>query len=83
MHNTEEYSCRNQGAEGVKPPPDFDISINPISTRWTKSSPPHFYLPPPPGFLDLPTALHNTEEDPYLLELVRILTQKKKDIFHT
>ena len=80
MHNTEEDGCRNRGAEGVITPQIFTDQLTLSQRGGTKLSPP---LAPPPRFLDLPMALHNTEEDPYLLELVRILTQKKKDIFHT
>ena len=31
--------------------------VYPISTRWGSLCPPHYYLPLPHGFLDLPTTL--------------------------
>ena len=38
-------------------PPNFKRSVNPISTRGGRLCSPHYYLPHPPGFSDLPTSL--------------------------
>ena len=51
-------SCRPVvpgSAEGTMAPPDFAISVNPISTRWGRLCPPN--NTGTPGFSDLPTAL--------------------------
>ena len=44
------------GAEGAMAPPDFDRSVNPISTKEGRLCPPNNT----PGFSDLPTALLNS-----------------------
>ena len=44
------------GAGGAMSPPDFDRSVNPISTKGGRLCPPN--NTGTPGFWDLPTALH-------------------------
>ena len=44
------------GAGGAMAPPDFDRSVNPISTRGTDYA--HLITTGTPGFSDLPTALN-------------------------
>ena len=42
---------------GGRSPPNFDQSVKPIPIRRSRLCPPHYYLPPSPKFLNLPTAL--------------------------
>ena len=55
----EEEDDRPVGAGGSMAPPDFDRSVNPISTRGADY--PHHITTGPLGFSDLPTALEEEE----------------------
>ena len=51
------HSAGPSEPKGNRPPPNFRRYVNPFPIRGCILRPPDYYSPPPPGFLDFPTAL--------------------------
>ena len=55
------------GRRGRSLPPILADQLTLFDIQWDGLCPPHYYVPPPPGFLDLPTALINEVTRLYVL----------------